>query len=208
VEQPGNQADTETASTPPRRPWRRWRYQVAAAGIAVALGGGAFVVVHGGPGRTGIAPDNRAKTATGDAVSGASGPAVSTTGSRAGTPSPVGRVPKSTAPAVVDVDVTVSSSGSLPKDHRTLRVVTARSDLTGQRELAWAADAGYAVGKAKCTQNFRFSETSRVGERPTMLLCWRTSAQKSVVVIAVDIDKRPSAQKSVATLNRIWSRLR
>src|SRR4051812_8356450 len=34
--------------------------------------------------------------------------------------------------------ITVTNSGSMPKDHHTLRVVSAARDLSGQRELTWA----------------------------------------------------------------------
>jgi hypothetical protein len=104
-------------------------------------------------------------------------------------------------------DVTVRTSGTVRKDRRTLKVVSAKQDLTGQRELAWAADAGEAVGDARCTQTFQFSKDQPAGEKPTLLLCWRTSAEKSVYTVAVDLDKRPSKSVSVAEIAKAWAKL-
>ncbi|WP_229069765.1 hypothetical protein [Actinoplanes sp. DH11] len=90
-----------------------------------------------------------------------------------------------------------------------MRVVTAKGDLTGQRELLWAADKGKKVGEAKCTQNFKFSNESSSQERPTLLLCWRTSADRSVVTVAVSEEgSKPSAAKSVAEIERQWVSMR
>src|SRR5690348_3344324 len=40
--------------------------------------------------------------------------------------------------------ITVRISGSIAKDKRTLKIVSAAGDLSGQRELAWAADDGHS----------------------------------------------------------------
>jgi hypothetical protein len=103
--------------------------------------------------------------------------------------------------------LTITNSGSLPKDHHTLRVVSAPGDLSGQHELAWAADQGHAVGNARCTQNFRIGPKATARVRPTMLLCWRTSPHRTVYTVAVDLDHLPSEQASVATINQVWSKL-
>jgi hypothetical protein len=88
-----------------------------------------------------------------------------------------------------------------------MRVVTARYDLTGRRELSWAADDGEPVGDVHCTQNFRFADGGAARERPTMLLCWHTSAGKSVVTIAVTKEGRPSKSVSAAAVDKAWSAL-
>jgi hypothetical protein len=103
--------------------------------------------------------------------------------------------------------LTVTNSGSMAKDHHTLRVVSAPTDLSGQRELAWAADSGHPVGAARCTQNFRIGASAAPRVRPTMLLCWRTSPDRSVYTIAVDVDHPPSERASVTTINEVWSKL-
>ena len=102
--------------------------------------------------------------------------------------------------------VSVRNTGSL-QSGGTLRIVSARHDLTGQREQAWAADEGKKVGDARCTQNFHFSNNGTPKERPTMLLCWRTSQGKSVLTVAVVKEGRPDATKTVAALAEEWDKL-
>ena len=102
---------------------------------------------------------------------------------------------------------TVTESGSITKDRRTLRIVTLKGDLTGQRELAWAADEGRVVGSSRCTQNFRLNPNDPAKVRPTMLLCWRISKTKSVYTVAVDLAGKPSEKDSVATIDKAWSSL-
>jgi hypothetical protein len=193
--------------------WRHRRFQVAAVvGVAAALGTGVFAALY-------VAHDN-AESVAGTRVGITVGP-----GAAAPVPHPTG--PASSSPAVGPPEVSVSAPSPIyaetPKaqampavdvsetnsgsNNHTLRVVTARGDLTGQRELAWAADSGRVVGNARCTRNFRFGPGSRVGERPTMLLCWRTSAAKSVLTVAIDVGGRPSEQMSVDTINQAWSKL-
>ena len=105
-----------------------------------------------------------------------------------------------------DAKVTVTQSGSLAEGG-TLKVVSARADLTGQRELGIVADEGRAVGDARCTQNIRFSEGQPAQEKPTLLICWRTSAGKSVYTVSTVRTGRPSAENAVAALNRQWAKL-
>ena len=88
-----------------------------------------------------------------------------------------------------------------------MRIVTARADLTGQREMVLAADAGHAVGDISCTQNFRFSQDIPPKIRPTMLLCWRMSAQRSVYIITINTKGKPSQRETVAAINREWAKL-
>jgi len=104
------------------------------------------------------------------------------------------------------LDATVTTTGTVAVDHHTLRVVAARRDLTGQGELGWVADSGYPVGDARCSQTVRIG-TTPVRVRRTLLICWRTSAQRSVYTVAVDLDRPPSATDSVAALNRAWMSL-
>lgn len=101
-------------------------------------------------------------------------------------------------------EVTETREGPL-KDGATLRIVSARYDLTGQRELLWIADDGTKVGDARCTQNFQFSNNTAPKERPTMMVCWRTSAGKSVVLVAVTPKGRPDAGDTVTRLDEQWT---
>jgi hypothetical protein len=182
-----------------RKPWRRPRYQMAAvAALGAAMVAATLIV--------GLGADDRKEPRT--TVSDDARP----TGTVTPSPAPPA-APRSVAPPRMPVDtrrqsaakVIVSTSGSIEKNRRTLKVVSARSDLTGQRELAWIADAGHAVGDAWCTRNLRRSAQSEAGDQPTMLLCWRTSTTKSVYTLAIDIDKRPSEMASVAKLNATWN---
>lgn len=103
--------------------------------------------------------------------------------------------------------VTVKTIGSLNEDGATMRVISAKYDLTGQREMLWAADDGEPVGNARCTQNFHFSNNAVASERPTMLLCWKTSAKKSVVTVAVTKEGRPAKPASAAAIDKLWRTL-
>ncbi|SNY65734.1 hypothetical protein [Paractinoplanes atraurantiacus] len=89
----------------------------------------------------------------------------------------------------------------------TLRVITAKHDLTGTGELLWPADKGEKVGDNRCTQNFRFSNNHKPSVRPNMLVCWRTSAGKSVVTVLVDQDGKPSKEKSAEVIASEWAKL-
>jgi hypothetical protein len=111
----------------------------------------------------------------------------------------------STMRTVGGLDVRTSTYGRLNTTRRTLRVVSAPGDLTGKLELAWASDGGRAVGDGHCTQTFRFSPSLPVGQRPTMMLCWRTSPRRSVYTLLVDLAQTPSAQASVAVIDRVWA---
>jgi hypothetical protein len=89
----------------------------------------------------------------------------------------------------------------------SLRIITAKFDLSGQRELLWAADHGKPVGDARCTQNFHFSNTMKPTIRPNLLLCWRTSADRSVATVMVDQRGKPSTAESVQIIDREWAKL-
>lgn len=182
MDQPTIQMTTE-----PR--WRRRRYRVAGAVVLTALLGTGLVVVQ-----RERAPDRAARVLGQPRVR-------NTTPLPA--PTTIIKAPPRSNTGVM-VATSVSSSGSLPKDRRTLRVVWGRGDLTGQQELALVADAGRPVGSARCTQNFAVPPApARV--RPTMLMCWRTSPTKSVYTMLVDVERPPSEADSVAALDRVWA---
>ncbi|MGA5302435.1 hypothetical protein ACPCHT_21080 [Nucisporomicrobium flavum] len=109
--------------------------------------------------------------------------------------------------AVSDSDLTVTTIGSLKDDKASMKVVSARLDLTGQRELALVADKGEKVGDASCTQKIRVSPDMPARVRPTMVLCWRTSAAKSVYTVTVNLNGKPSAKRSVAQIDKVWASL-
>ena len=67
-----------------------------------------------------------------------------------------------------------------------VRVVAARADLTGQLEMTWAGDAGTKVGASTCTNDIRLTPQQPAKIRPTVMLCWRTSASLSVYVLVIN----------------------
>ena len=107
---------------------------------------------------------------------------------------------------VKDSDVTVVQHNS-PEKKQTFKVASARADLTGYRELSWVAGESQRVGDAECTNTIRLSPDAPARPRPTLLLCWRLSADRSVYTVAVDRDGRPSVEESVAALTKRWNEL-
>jgi hypothetical protein len=89
----------------------------------------------------------------------------------------------------------------------TIRISTARADLSGQQDQLLAADNGTPVGHARCTDKVRFSAGAAPREVPSLLLCWRTSSKRSVVTLAVAKKGRPATTASAATIDREWSKL-
>ena len=101
----------------------------------------------------------------------------------------------------------VTTSGSVQRDGKTMRLVSARADLTGQRELAWVADGGEPVGRARCSQTFRLASNVEPARKPNLLICWRLSATKSVYTVMVDLDGDPSERKAAAAIDTEWQKL-
>ncbi|GIE88758.1 hypothetical protein [Actinoplanes regularis] len=90
----------------------------------------------------------------------------------------------------------------------TVRVSSARFDLTGQNDLPFAADAGYAAGNdVRCTTRVRFSADEPVAAQPNLLLCWRVSDRRSVVTMAVAAHGLPDPRDSVDIIAREWASL-
>jgi hypothetical protein len=109
--------------------------------------------------------------------------------------------------AAPDVPSGPVSERTEPRKNGVLRIVTAKFDLRGQRELLWPANGGKRVGDAECTQTFRFSNEAKASTKRNLLLCWRTSATKSVVTALVDRSGKPSAAESVGIIDREWAKL-
>jgi hypothetical protein len=93
---------------------------------------------------------------------------------------------------------TYSTSPTSP----TTRVVVAATDLTDRLEQAWAADAGTAVGDDRCTQNLQLGD--RVGVRPTVSLCWRTTDELSAYVLVIDPRHPVRSDAGAAALDEAW----
>jgi hypothetical protein len=121
-------------------------------------------------------------------------------------PNPAGAVAADRVRTTED-GVTIRETGSLKKGPGTMRIVSARRDLTGEREFAWPADAGESVGNARCTHKLRLSPDAEMQVLPTLLLCWRTSAARSVCIVAVKLNAQPSKRAIVSEIDRVWSKL-
>ena len=117
------------------------------------------------------------------------------------------QAPEPAGMALADSPVTVTRRTAA--DGSQVRVVSARRDLTESRYgLLLAADLGQPVGDARCTRNFRPDPRRPIQNRTTMLLCWRASAAKSVVTIAVaPTGKQPRPPASIALLTTEWASL-
>ena len=92
-------------------------------------------------------------------------------------------------------------------DGGTMRVISARYDLSGRPEMLWAADDGTPAGSARCTQNFRFAQGQKPAVRKNMLLCWRNTTDRSVVVLAVSHTGAPNNAQVLNVLDTQWDRL-
>lgn len=153
-------------------------------------------------------PVTRAKSAARHSIS----PAVPSPGSSAPAPSSAAarsldeRIEQQLSAAGTRNDPGVTIRGE-HRDNGSLRIITARSDLAGQRELGWAGDSGRRVGDVRCTQRLHFSGDAAASFQPNLLLCWRTSAARSVVTLRVDYGGHPSAADSVAVIAREWAAL-
>lgn len=192
---------------------RRREAAIGAVGLAV-LGTGSFVLADTMSGDAGTGHRESGAVAqmpSTDAASASGSAAPSITRSVAPTASldlirPPARQRGGASPVAED-QLTVTRSGNLKTDGATLQVVSARLDLTGQHELTWVTDEGLPMGYARCTQKFRFSAEAPVVEKPTLLLCWRTSATRSVYTIATVLKGRPSPDASIAAISQRWEEL-
>jgi hypothetical protein len=110
-----------------------------------------------------------------------------------------------TSMRVNEANVTVKK---IPQSSGILQVFSAPEDLTGKRELAWVqGQKGVKVGSSNCTQSITLAEGMPPKKRDTLLICWRVSAAKSVYTIATNPKGKPSAARSVAELDKVWSAL-
>ncbi|HEX5198931.1 MAG TPA: hypothetical protein VFW27_03235 [Actinoplanes sp.] len=107
--------------------------------------------------------------------------------------------------AAADIGATVRNE--VGPDGAQLRVVSARFDLTPRWKLLGVADAGQPVGAARCTQTFRTDGSAAPVTRPGLLLCWRTSPFKSIVVVATRAAGRPQPAVGGAVISREWANM-
>ncbi|WP_433791308.1 hypothetical protein [Actinoplanes sp. CA-252034] len=118
-------------------------------------------------------------------------------------PLPAPANPAGEAAAAAAKEVTVGSA----QEGGTMRIVTVRGDLAGQREIGWVAGGVKRYGQAQCSQRFKLYNEQEPKTRPNLLVCWQTSAKRSVIVVDTKIGGRPSAEKSLAVIEREWRKL-
>jgi hypothetical protein len=114
--------------------------------------------------------------------------------------------PNGAAAAIPVTTADVTTTQSLQNGER-LTVSSARQDLTGYNHLGLVADPGVKYGEARCTKKIKVRAAEKPRERPTLLICWRTTATKSVYTMAVKLDGRPDPKLSVAALDKEWAKL-
>ncbi|MCO8273178.1 hypothetical protein M1L60_21530 [Actinoplanes sp. TRM 88003] len=208
-----------------RRHQRRKQLGVGLAGLA-ALGGAAFFVVQSQlvdlSRNTAIreprviAPVSPSPTVSSTPATPASPVAAASPGrvSRSGARQEASPTPPPPSPSVsAPSESTGLAVASTLNEHSEstgsgrIRVTSAEYDLTGRPELAIAGDTGWLVGGARCTKTVRAATGEQARVVPSMLICWRTSASRSVVTVAVADQGRPSSGDSVAAIRREWNRL-
>lgn len=118
-------------------------------------------------------------------------------------PLPASANPAGAAAEAAAKEVTVGSA----KEGGTMRIVTVRGDLTGQRELGWVAGGIERHGDASCSQTFKLYNEQEPKVRPSLLVCWRTSEKRSVLVVDTKLGGRPSVDKSLGIIQREWRKL-
>jgi hypothetical protein len=128
---------------------------------------------------------------------------------RAGSPAPGGPRVSAAAGGLVEQGARGGiSEWTEALENGTVRIVTARRDLAGERELRLAGDPGQLVGGGvRCTSDVRLATGVPEERRPAVLLCWRTSAARSVITMAVVSRGEPPTAASVAIVGREWARL-
>lgn len=213
------------AATPQRRERRRKQILVGATGAAAVLAGAGFLATQlmsaeqpSLPEPAALAPPVIASaSATGQ--SGASvAPSVTRTSKSPKPAKPVERRPSPTVTRTPDAaknqsGVAAQAAGAVSEriealGNGTIRIVSAPRDLSGERELALAGDKGKPVGDGvRCTSEVRMASGVPASQRPTMLLCWRTSETRSVVTMAVIPKGEAPTAESVDIIGKEWAKL-
>ncbi|MDI6101611.1 hypothetical protein QLQ12_23605 [Actinoplanes sp. NEAU-A12] len=89
----------------------------------------------------------------------------------------------------------------------SIRIMSARRDMSGERPLTLAADDGEPAGDGvRCTSEIRH-EADVPSAAPATLLCWRTSASRSVITVASASEDDSLTAESVEVITREWARL-
>ncbi|WP_229069767.1 hypothetical protein [Actinoplanes sp. DH11] len=225
-----------TADTPERRNRRRKQAIVGIAGAAAVLAGVGFLVTQLNdsgqpslPEPAALAPQTLPTSASAEVPASAE-PSVSRTSKM---PKPADAVETSPSPTpsvspAATPSASAAQSSAAAKDlstklakragpvsertevlaNGTIRIVSAPRDLSGEREMLLADGKGKPAGKGvNCTTKVRFNTGVPEGDRPTVLLCWRTSSARSVVTMAVTPAGDPPTASSVEIIGKEWQRI-
>lgn len=240
------------SSDSPRPAWspRRRRIAVGAAGLAVVLGGGAYLITSqltgghsAGPQDVGaigpVAPAGTESGAAGTADAQADSVTAAPSGAAAANkpfrsiPSPGASPSENSAAVRKEVDAAraraakdghplvrplraagqelppgaVNTTTEKTPDGGTIRITTAKANLEGQQDQLLAAGGGTKYGDTTCTNKLHFANTEAPRVIPNLLLCWQTSASRSVVTLAVAPKGKPSVADSTAVISREWAKL-
>lgn len=180
--------------------WRRLRRPILVAATLAVVAGGTFAVVSGG-----------------DHHSAGSTPALPTTpvtmpAELVGLKPMAGKGDQYTS-AAWQAKAMTASAGAPIAGHiygsggigRSIRAVAARADLTKKLDLAWAADAGHAVGDAHCTQNVQLVPGGRIMVRPTVMVCWRQAGNLTAYIAMIDPRATLTDADGGKAIDELWA---
>lgn len=89
----------------------------------------------------------------------------------------------------------------------SVRILSARRDLSGEHPLLLAPGDGEPAGRGvRCTSEIRYG-TAAPSPPPATLMCWRTSASRSVITMVSPGRGAAPAAESVEVITREWDRL-
>ncbi|MEU4557987.1 hypothetical protein AB0F72_06340 [Actinoplanes sp. NPDC023936] len=222
------------ADTPERRNRRRKQAIVGITGAAAVLAGAGFLVLQLNsaeqpslPEPAALAPltDSAPASAPAEQESSEADPSETRTPKKTTKPADAVEISPapSPSPSATEAEASAAAKDRLkaatvtagPVSERTellkngtIRIVSAPRDLTGERDLQLAADRGKPAGQGvTCTTTVRITGGVPESARPTMLLCWRTSEERSVVTMAVVPSGEPPTASSVEIIGREWAKL-
>ncbi|AEV87585.1 Neuronal acetylcholine receptor subunit alpha-4 [Actinoplanes sp. SE50] len=224
---------SEAATAPHRRGLQRRQTAIGIAGAIAVLVGSGFIVTQLMDARQDTLPEPAALAPlTTAATPGMEGTGVSAVpgnlraprtthpaeaAKRAPSPTPMSlpEEPGASAPYAPSSMAVAQQGQQAPVIRRvetvhngTVRISTARADLTGRGDLQLAADTGFAAGDGiRCTNRVRFSPDEPATTREYLLLCWRTSDRRSVITMAVAAHGAPTPADSAKIIIREWDSL-
>ncbi|MEU4622161.1 hypothetical protein AB0G04_19630 [Actinoplanes sp. NPDC023801] len=221
------------AATPQRSALRRKQAVVGIAGAAAVLAGAGFLVTQlmneeqpSVPEPAALAPQSpeadahafeepeqpvpRTPRITKHAAPVERSPVVSAEASRPASPDPAAEARASDAIADLRERLGISQRtyvADRPFGDGTIRVVTARRDLSGEREMLLPGDAGEPAGNGvRCTSELR-SQPEVPLDRPATMMCWRMSESRSVITMTSAAREESLAAECADVITQEWARL-